>query len=85
MMSADSWDICPRCERRADDAENARMNGNAIANFGYLVGLRGKQSLREDYEIGIYNNEFYAIYRGECKECGWKHTLDLTQPLDLGD
>ena len=33
---------------------------------------RGESSLREDYEIGILDGEFYVIYTGECRECGFK-------------
>lgn len=31
------------------------------------------ETYREDYEIGIHNNEFYVHYKGSCKECGFVH------------
>jgi hypothetical protein len=39
------------------------------------------QTLREDYEIGIYEGEFYIRYKGHCQPgeryggCGFKHTF----------
>ncbi len=41
-----------------------------------------RETLREDYEIGIYNGEFFATYSGECGTCGFsfkfKHNEEVS-------
>jgi C4-type Zn-finger protein len=30
---------------------------------------------REDYEIGMYPDEFYISYRGTCRACDYRHSF----------
>lgn len=88
-MSADNWTQCHRCVAKAEE-EQATLQQQVVSGYGTLPlpefdELRARaerpisldNSLREDYEIGIVEGEFYARYHGQCKNCGfnfeWKH------------
>ena len=38
-------------------------------------------TLREDYQLGIYNDGFAVHYRGECQTCGLTFTFEHKVPL----
>jgi len=63
-MSAYSWRICPRCKIKNDEANAKKLSGVEKPN-------ELKETLREDYEIGIDEDGlFYVNYGGRCDECG---------------
>ena len=84
-MSADNWAICPKCEANDEieleneakwleenygkvDADNwlaARERHHAHQN------LPTENTLREDYDIGVWDGEFHVNYRGRCTKCGY--------------
>jgi hypothetical protein len=45
-------------------------------NWTTCPKCKKEEGLREDYEIGILDGEFYIIYSGSCSErhggCGWE-------------
>lgn len=84
-MSADNWAICPKCQKVEDD-KHAKIVEKAETSYGkipvdeYLNLLEKSRqpvkldfTLREDYEIGIQDNEFYVKYKSNCKVCGFSY------------
>lgn len=88
-MSADNWTQCPRCSllnATALEVEQRRVAAlygkvsvdefdRARAALSVLEAAEPQQTLREDYEIGIYNGAFDVSYRGGCEKCGFEHTF----------
>lgn len=87
-MSATNWGICPVCKNNADKAQ-ADLKQRAEDSYGKVSPEEYRKlynqanptvvniqfTLREDYEIGIYNgNEFKVRYDANCTECGFSHT-----------
>ncbi len=35
----------------------------------------GEETLREDFEVGIYDGVFEILYTGVCQTCGFSHTF----------
>lgn len=92
-MSADNWAICPKCQRLADDNKE-KLENKLERSYGkipaeeYLNLLEESRqpvkldfTLREDYEIGIQNNEFYVRYKGNCK-CGFNYEYKYDKVID---
>lgn len=88
-MSADNWGVCPKCyppapKKRPTDP--AKLYGK-VDEAAYRKAVRDfdawekrnpdpENELREDYEIGIYDGQFYISYGAECAVCGFKHTFE---------
>ena len=85
-MGADNWDVCPRCRRRKEDEHCARVRkaekayGNvSVDEYKALLSEaeRGvdeeEYTLREDYEVGMTDNDFYVYYNAGCSECKWTY------------
>ncbi len=78
-MSADNWAECPRCGGKSRHAYGKVSE----ADYRKLLE-QPRETLREDYEIGIYDGKFHIGYRGECcdlsghgfKGCGFKFTFE---------
>lgn len=85
-MGADNWAICPRCrvttmtnhkiaEQRAKTAYGAVSEDEyhrLLAAAAKEVEL--KQTLREDYEIGIGEDGTFDVnYRSSCDVCGFRY------------
>lgn len=82
-MTADNWAYCPQCQRLAKIATDKRNETleNAygkLAREEYLVlaeeteaanSQLPRQTLREDYEIGIDEGDFFAAYSASCSVC----------------
>ena len=83
-MSADNWAYCPKCKvaelkKEASLDETIRQSYGKISSEKYLELLQKRQNpvglectLREDYNIGIYDGEFYVSYSGSCQKCDFK-------------
>lgn len=84
-MSAANWAICPKCLKNATkkyDAlvAKARKSYGKVSLEAYtdLIAeipkpARLKETLREDYELGIEDNGmFIVIYRASCSVCDFK-------------
>ena len=90
-MSADNWGKCPKCgddenrEYEKAEKELARAYGR-VDSITYLtmaaelkaIPREYRESLREDYEIGIFDGEFSVEYCGCCDECGFEYKFKYT-------
>ena len=94
-MSADNWAICPRCvatkERdlaAAQAAIDAAYGKVPVAEFDAMrQELDAKRTeeikptFREDYEIGVYDDEFFVSYKGRCTVCDLEHRFERSETL----
>lgn len=85
-MSADNWTVCPKCvANRVKDVENAQSiidsGYGAVSEQVYkdaltLLNLNHKyvqpKTLREDWEIGIFDGQFEYSYRASCRACDFR-------------
>lgn len=83
-MSADNWAECPKCRKRVEkeyaDANKALREQygkvsleeyKKLEDVAKLKAHKCKEmdiTLREDYEIGIYDGRFYIGYSGTCTD-----------------
>ncbi len=95
-MSADNWTYCPKCRAEHDTALKkeqkrvADLYGKvdvaafdaARAALKTLEDATPEQTLREDYEIGIYNGVFSINYGAGC-ECGFRYEFKHEVPVAL--
>lgn len=94
-MSADNWAICPKCCQQKD-AKIKDLKKKIGENYGKIsVGqyetlindlhnLTDKSvghTLREDYDIGIWNENFDISYMASCSQCGFSHTYTLSEKV----
>ena len=95
-MSADNWTICPNCvllnEQERERIQRKLGESYGIIPFDQYIALVEKgesieeiteTTLREDYEIGIYNGEFSIKYRCHCLECNFSYDYDFEQHLPI--
>lgn len=87
-MSADNWTVCPKCGKSAKDEQLARIDA-ASAAYGKVSAAEYErlrveaakplpeevETLREDYDIGIYRGKFSVDYRASCDACGFEHSF----------
>lgn len=85
-MSADNWTRCPQCDVN-NKAKAEKMDETAAKAYGvvsaaawdelraearaFRKSMENNESLREDYEIGIYKEKFSVGYSGHCATCGF--------------
>lgn len=81
-MSADNWAICPKCKK--DDDEKWKIHEERLAtSYGKMpvdeyMKLRAlkkeepETTLREDYDIGLYDGSFYVDYSAKCSCCDFE-------------
>lgn len=85
-MSADNWTKCPACKVKAQEKQKEleqKLNDGygklSKEDYQLLVDQvktappELEDTLREDYEIGIYGDRFFVNYKGRCQKCGWLH------------
>ena len=96
-MSADNWTQCPRClKRRAMEVENKETEvGAAYGNVtverfdqmrAELESLKTDEvdnTFREDYEIGVFDGEFFVQYKGACGTCNLRHEFKYEQDVNV--
>jgi hypothetical protein len=92
-MSADNWAICPKCKEKAKRMHVNLLNrietdyGKVTANEYLELIEQSKQSieeehtLREDWEIGIWNNEFFVSYRASCSVCKFSYNFKYKEEI----
>lgn len=86
-MSADNWTVCPKC-KVADEAKYEASQKEIAKAYGkvsaeeYLKQVQAApklpeshETLREDYEIGIYEGEFSVSYTGCCNICNFSFSF----------
>lgn len=98
-MSAKNWSVCPRC-RAAKIAEKVELATKARAAYGKIGEMSyrqmvaeseqpidHKETLREDYDIGVWGGKFIVSYQCCCEDCGFKHHFsheEATKVIDDG-
>jgi hypothetical protein len=65
-VSADNWTACPQCKRNQQQEQD-------LSERDY--------TFREDYEIGLFNDELFISYTGECQDCGFRVTFKHTKSV----
>jgi len=95
-MSATNWRKCPKCTKLAAkkkldlSLKLARAYGK-VSEDEYLELLTEQQTpveptgrtLREDYELGIWNDVFEVSYSAYCSECGFTKKFETKEPLNI--
>lgn len=92
-MSADAWIVCPKCKADAESTHSKILKSvyeayGKVSAEEYLKRVQSTakrpelhETLREDYEIGIYNGEFSVNYNGSCKTCGFSFSFKHKQKI----
>ena len=93
-MSADSWAKCPKCggtaiDKRQEVADKLADAYGKVTSSEYLDMLAEAQTieyddaetLREDYEIGIFDGEFFVKYCGHCEKCGFEYNFKYSDRI----
>lgn len=94
-MSADNYTMCPKCVKNQE--VELELNQQLLQdNYGKInreeyqklvsstsVKKELKETLREDYEIGIYGDEFFYSYSASCSVCNYGFHKEHTEKLDL--
>jgi hypothetical protein len=84
-MSADNWTICPKCFKKLNDEWNEKTKKlqlqygkiskekyDKLSNEIKNGTPRVPETLREDYDIGIYKDKFIIKYIAQCTKCDFK-------------
>lgn len=98
-MSADNWTECPRCIARKE-RRNADLTQQVKDAYGSMpleewLNLRDMtlrdidekvdQTFREDWEIGVFNGEFFVQYKGFCGTCDLRYEFTYDQPIKVDE
>ena len=83
-MSADNWTECPRCSPPPPPSRKAQLaeayGKVSIEEYERLKVApevsEERETLREDYHIGIHDRIFMVSYEASCTFCGWRHTFE---------
>lgn len=91
-MSANNWTICPKCE--AEESKNAKEFSKKVEEaYGKVpvneyLKMREQyieptldSTLREDYEVGVWEGVFEVSYRCYCNICGYSFEYKHKQQL----
>lgn len=94
-MSADSWEVCPRCHEKyveECDSFNKKVDDlygkippeeyiRLLAENDRMQSQEEPRTLREDYELGIIEGEYYLRYNGTCTKCGWHYEKSIDEKV----
>lgn len=96
-MSADNWTTCPQCSRRwtsqlKEQQEKVRELYGKVGHTVYISELENLHAMeyepperddtfREDYEIGVFDDELFISYKGQCRNCGFSVTFKHTKSV----
>lgn len=94
-MSANNWAICPNCNRVAQNKDAAQKEEidnvyGTVSKEAFLNVVANQKptvigcTLREDYEIGIYDGVFFVSYRGYCTQCGFEKEFEQKEVITVG-
>lgn len=99
VMSADNWALCPSCGGKENITTSALEVQVGLAygrvsayEYSQLLKLleaeratkrEPERTLREDYEIGIWDGRFHINYSGWCNECGFSYEYKLDEPVTV--
>lgn len=98
-MSADNWTLCPRCLNRiakevADSEAKTQAAYGKVTPGEYISMLEADKrrrdtqpdsTFREDYEIGVNDDNFVVSYSGSCGTCGLEFKYEYTEKLDVAE
>jgi hypothetical protein len=88
-MSADNWTICPKCKKEKDGkakvSEEAynHLKNKTVNEIRYST--TSDYTFREDYEIGVYENEFTVDYNGSCSKCNFEYSYSHREIINEMD
>ncbi len=96
-MSADNWALCPSCGGKdnlttsALEVQVGLAYGKVSAyEYSQLLKLleveratrkEPERTLREDYEIGIWDGRLHVAYSGCCQKCGYSCEFKRDVPI----
>jgi len=92
-MSADNWGFCPKCMKQhvkylEELKKNVEQSYGKVSAEDYLLLTeklnnpdKPKDTLREDYDLGISEEKFYVSYRASCKVCGFTFSFSTIKEL----
>lgn len=95
-MSANNWDVCPRCLEEAN-AKREQAIKDAAEAYGKVppeewramsenahMKIELEETMREDYEIGVGSSaKFHVSYRASCAECGFEFRFKHSELVSL--
>jgi len=95
-MSADNWDICPKCNKKAVD-EKEKLIAKAREAYGKLPPeeyetllfesrepISIEKTLREDYSFDMEEDgSFSAVYSAHCSACGFKYKFNHSEQVKI--
>lgn len=96
-MSADNWAVCPQChaerekniEKRAGEinAQYGKVGRDKFIKMSDELNKFSEQkeqtTLREDYEQGIIDGEYYLRYSASCTVCGWSFKKKIDEKVTV--
>ena len=95
-MSADNWTVCPKCSqtkrKELELAQQSLKEAYGKVSLEEYLTLQERveilsedtsvsTSFREDYEQGVYDEEYFVNYIGCCIECGFSHKYEFKQSV----
>jgi predicted Zn-ribbon and HTH transcriptional regulator len=95
-MSANNWAQCPKCEKKFNESvkmakANLKNSYGKVEAEAYILASQAvaamkfddRQTLREDWELGIIDGEFYVRYSAHCDKCGFNHEFKKDEVLKI--
>ncbi len=95
-MSADNWTYCPKCSKqrvltqeRLDRSVEEAYGKIPQEKYMELVEARNnpprlQDTLREDYEVGIYDaGRFFISYKAQCTVCGFTFSYRHEEEIEI--
>lgn len=97
-MGANNWRICPRCQRRAEQAREKAM-AQAAASYSKVDAetwrlaseaahqpIELTETFSEYYELGTtLDGTFYVSYGGDCSACKFVVEFDHKEKREIND
>jgi len=92
-MIADNWAICPQCQiiavqRQAEEEQELAAAYGQVSSEEYLrlfeasrIKLVPQETLRESWDIGIWEGKFDVSYCATCLECGLTHKFEHAETI----
>lgn len=95
-MSANNWAECPKCEEeKISKVEELKRKisdsyGKVSETEYNMLKIRlekikavvSNPTLREDYEIGIWDGQFKVGYYASCEKCDYSYEYTYSKKLD---
>ena len=94
-MGAENWALCPKCKILEDEIRQALIknikDGYGVMRESEYLSLVErskapivlKETLREDYEIGIWKGSFWVKYEAYCDKCGFEKVFKTNEAIEI--